>query len=192
MHYCDSCGRKVENSCSCLYKKKISKFETYLVFIYLMAAPAALITYQYNQYQSLNFPFMAFGAMSLALLLMVLSLLNAIFRKSYLALFFGCHQMTSRSFKLRDYVFPICARCTGIYMGILLSVILGYYTKLYYFYPIFMIPLIVDGIIQKKTNYRSNQFKRFLTGILFGPGFSLIFSLYHYLILYLALWLRTL
>ena len=45
-------------------------------------------------------------------------------------LFFGltCHQIPERSFHLFGHPFAVCARCTGIYFGFLLSVII---------YPIF-------------------------------------------------------
>lgn len=41
-----------------------------------------------------------------------------------------------------------------------------------------MIPLIIDGLIQFKTEYESNNQKRFVTGLLFGYGFiNLLISL---------------
>lgn len=38
-----------------------------------------------------------------------------------------------------------------------------------------MVPLIIDGFLQLLTQYKSNNIKRLVTGILFGYGFFNIF-----------------
>ena len=90
--------------------------------------------------------------------------------------YWGCHQLPQRSFFFHGYQFPICARCTGIICGYLLAII----TQFFIFIPIhylaiICIPMIIDGLIQQKTRYTSNNHKRFVTGILFGYGFLGIF-----------------
>ena len=81
--------------------------------------------------------------------------------------------MPERSFFFRGYQFPVCARCTGMILGYIISLI----TLLFHLSiptllaSIIMIPMIIDGIIQLKTTYVSNNFKRAVTGILFGFGF---------------------
>ncbi len=40
-----------------------------------------------------------------------------------------------------------------------------------------MIPLIIDGFIQLKTQYQSTNTRRFITGVLFGYGLVSIFLL---------------
>ena len=36
-----------------------------------------------------------------------------------------CHQLPDRSFQVADHVFPICVRCTGMWIGITLGVALA-------------------------------------------------------------------
>jgi len=34
----------------------------------------------------------------------------------------GCHQKPERSFFIKGYQFPVCARCTGVIIGYLLAI----------------------------------------------------------------------
>ncbi|MGL4849048.1 MAG: DUF2085 domain-containing protein [Clostridium sp.] len=89
---------------------------------------------------------------------------------------FGCHCRDDRSFIFKNRKFPICARCTGELIGIIISCIFYKVFKLNIIIDIIiMIPMIIDGIIQLKTKYESNNFKRVITGILFGIGLSNLF-----------------
>ena len=81
---------------------------------------------------------------------------------------FRCHQMPERSFFIRGYQFPLCARCTGIYLGHILAFLINPFIVLPLWLALLMLPMIVDGAIQYFTSYRSNQFKRFTSGLLFG------------------------
>lgn len=84
-----------------------------------------------------------------------------------------CHQMPERSFFLGSYQFPLCARCTGIMAGRLLAILLLPFvlfpvkTALLVL-PLLMLPLPIDGLVQKYTKYESNNCKRVITGILWG------------------------
>ena len=85
----------------------------------------------------------------------------------------GCHQKPERSFFLRGYQFPLCARCTGVLIGYLsaflmlpLGVLIHVLLCL-----IFLVPLILDGGTQLVFNILSNNTRRFITGIFFGIGF---------------------
>lgn len=86
--------------------------------------------------------------------------------------FVSCHRKAERSFFWRGRQFPVCARCTGIYIG-------------YLFFPFFnfdllyissglsfvlMVPTIVDGLTQAYMNRESTNFIRLTTGILGGAG----------------------
>lgn len=82
--------------------------------------------------------------------------------------------------------FGVCARCTGMYAGMLVGSIVAP------FYPIsvnkkwlpyfFMVPLAVDGVLQtiafmlapEQGFYESTNPRRFLTGLLFGIGIGYI------------------
>ncbi len=87
--------------------------------------------------------------------------------------YWGCHQIPDRSFFYKGYQFPVCARCTGIIFGYIVSIISFVYGfKLNNLYCILLImPMILDGTIQYFTKYISNNFKRMLTGFLSGFGF---------------------
>ncbi|MBQ6634207.1 MAG: DUF2085 domain-containing protein [Ruminococcus sp.] len=90
----------------------------------------------------------------------------------------GCHQIPERSFFFRGWQFPICSRCTGIIIGESLGFTRIKRPNAAKVCIVLMIPLIIDGLIQFKTEYESNNQKRFVTGLLFGYGFiNLLISL---------------
>lgn len=99
----------------------------------------------------------------------------------FLRLFFGCHAKPERSFHLCGKQFPICARCTGELVGMItgipITVIWGYPS--FIFVLLMMLPLILDGFLQKLTTYESNNFLRLITGILFGIAFIFVFIYFH-------------
>lgn len=91
--------------------------------------------------------------------------------------YWGCHQMPERSFFWKKYQFPVCARCTGMMVGYILAIVLsvlGVFIK-YWQCIVLLIPLIFDGCLQYKTKYLSNNFKRFVSGVLYGVGLIQIF-----------------
>lgn len=89
----------------------------------------------------------------------------------YLGSKLGCHQMPERSFFICGYQFPLCARCTGLIIGYIAAVITYSFICVPPIYCILIcIPLILDGITQYLHWRESNQFLRFITGILCGIG----------------------
>lgn len=89
----------------------------------------------------------------------------------WLPVIFGCHQRTDRSFFYNEKQLPLCARCTGELIGILLSVFLFLFVRPHFFVCFLLcIPLVLDGFAQKLTAYESTNAMRLLTGILFGIG----------------------
>ena len=71
---------------------------------------------------------------------------------------------------------PICSRCTGIYLGIIIGIITDFLKSLWNmnaFYPsiiftLFLIPIAIDGTGQLFGLWESNNKRRFLTGLLVG------------------------
>lgn len=106
----------------------------------------------------------------------------------FLKIFFGCHSMPERSFFWRGKQFPICARCTGelcgMILGIFINLFWGYFSLLSCF--IISLPLILDGTIQLKTKWESNNILRLFTGILFGIALISLFVNIHIFIVKLA------
>lgn len=100
------------------------------------------------------------------------------------AKYWGCHQMPERSFFIRGYQMPICARCTGIIIGEIALIIFACVRSLLSL-PIGLlltVPLIFDGFLQLKTKYTSTNLKRLLSGILFGFGFfNTLFSILYFI-----------
>ena len=82
----------------------------------------------------------------------------------------GCHQMESRSFKIKGWQFPICSRCTGILVGQILGVLI-YILKFripIYISAIFLLIMFLDQYIQYKKIKESTNLRRFITGTLAG------------------------
>jgi len=88
----------------------------------------------------------------------------------------GCHQMAERSFFINNYQFPVCARCTGVLIGYILSPILILVNN-YRIYIALILCLImfIDWYIQYLKIKKSNNIRRLLTGIAGGIGIINIF-----------------
>lgn len=97
----------------------------------------------------------------------------------------GCHQMEERSFFIGIRQFPVCARCTGIICGAILSPLILLLQLPIPLMIVISIPLIIDGTVQLLTKYKSNNLRRLITGILFGFALNGLF-----LILLRFLWFR--
>lgn len=95
----------------------------------------------------------------------------------WLPIIFGCHRRPKRSFFYKGKQFPICARCTGELIGIIFAIIGGYFFINFqiWIWILFLIPLIVDGLVQAKTNYESTNTRREITGFLFGMALMMLF-----------------
>lgn len=99
--------------------------------------------------------------------------------------YWGCHQMPERSFFIGKWQMPICARCTGIIIGYLISIIMCFFNVYIPIVPsiLLIFPMGFDGLLQYFTKYNSNNIKRALTGIMSGIGFiQIILNTITYLI----------
>lgn len=103
-----------------------------------------------------------------------------------------CHKSPNRSFFVKGHQFPVCNRCTGCYLAIVLYLIYAYYFFVdYNFYIItvailLVILMAIDGTTQLLTNRLSNNTLRFITGFSGGLGLCIIFKAIKYYI-YLAI-----
>jgi uncharacterized membrane protein len=86
--------------------------------------------------------------------------------------FISCHRKPERSFFYKGIQFPVCARCTGLSIG--MSTLLLFAFQVWYL-PIgiccaFILPTYFDGILQAYFNMESNNWRRLVTGVFAGVG----------------------
>lgn len=87
-----------------------------------------------------------------------------------------CHRKPERSFFIKGHQFPVCARCTGFYTGLLVYLIFNFFYKHAYDINMLlismalMIPVAVDGFSQYFGPRESTNNLRFITGFIGGIG----------------------
>ena len=99
----------------------------------------------------------------------------------------GCHQMPERSFFFRGYQFPVCARCTGVILGEIISIILilcAVRIKLVVALAMLLI-MGVDWGLQFFKILLSDNVRRLITGTL--GGFGLTYIYYHVIVFIIGL-----
>jgi len=96
--------------------------------------------------------------------------------------FLFCHRIPERTFKLKERYFPLCARCTGIWIsGISFLLFVAFFPitydigKLTLLAIVLILPMIIDGTTQLFGMRNSNNIIRFCTGLLGGISLG-IFS----------------
>jgi uncharacterized membrane protein len=100
-----------------------------------------------------------------------------------------CHRLPDRTFKIKNRYFPVCARCTGLYIGAF-----SYFIYVYFFYVdytptlimiafLMIIPTFLDGLTQFFGLRESNNILRLFTGLIGGVGFAILVKALKYLIL---------
>lgn len=97
--------------------------------------------------------------------------------------------MPERSFFIANHQFPVCARCTGGYVGIVIMVLMYYLIPMPFNLDmvvlsfILAIPAAFDGITQLLELRESNNTLRFITGLLLGFGLIIFFKNLKYIVL---------
>ena len=180
--YCSSCGRD-NSKVACIHNAKYTFYDQLFILLVITIIPTLAFGIYYNIYLDYSIiNYFEVGSIVTSLILLVLLAAYYWFDKLYIVIFFGCHQNINRSISIFKQPFILCARCTGIMIGIFLSYFLSLGAFNYWILLLFGIPMIIDGIVQKKTIYISNNLKRFITGLLFGPTVVLLFGYFHFLI----------
>jgi len=91
----------------------------------------------------------------------------------------GCHQRPDRSFFIKGIQFPLCARCTGVFIGQITAIlffIFGYKPDLTLCIISSSI-MFLDWFLQYKFNIESTNLRRLFTGFLGGIGLTGIYYL---------------
>ena len=105
--------------------------------------------------------------------------------------YFVCHRIPARTFKIKNHYFPVCARCTGIYISgftyILIAILfpITYSIELLIIGLLMLIPMIIDGTTQLLGKRESNNYIRFITGLLGGVGLVTLGKTIQFIIFYI-------
>lgn len=101
-----------------------------------------------------------------------------------------CHRIPERSFFIGSHQFPVCARCTGAYLGIAIMILvyfsipMPFNLDMIFLSFILAIPAVVDGVTQLFNFRVSNNGLRVITGFLLGVAIVIFFkSLKHIFLL---------
>lgn len=87
-----------------------------------------------------------------------------------------CHRRPDRSFFIKGHQFPVCARCTGFYTGLVVFLVWNSFYSLSHdlntllLSAVLMIPVAIDGFSQYFTSRESTNPLRFVTGFIGGIG----------------------
>lgn len=92
----------------------------------------------------------------------------------------GCHQMPERSFFVKGYQFPVCARCTGVILSAIIATIIFFKKKLPIGLCIAMSSVMLfDWGIQYLEIKESTNSRRLITGLIGGFGYSTLHLLFY-------------
>ncbi len=87
----------------------------------------------------------------------------------------GCHQMPERSFFLKGYQMPICARCVGVIIASIIATIIFFRKKVTYVTCILMsLIMLIDWLLQFFNIKQSTNQRRFITGLIGGFGWTIL------------------
>lgn len=179
MDTCQQCNRDT----SCLHKNPISVLELNLLIGFIVIVSQLGYTLYFNQIESNElYKISLIAALSVLIILIFMFLMYILYDKHYLALFFGCHQRKERSLHKQGIPFILCARCTGILLGFILSIGVFLLEINAILLGFLIMPLLIDGAVQRFSKYESHNLTRLFTGILFAPGFLIVYGFINYYI----------
>lgn len=93
---------------------------------------------------------------------------------------FFCHRLPERTFKLKGHYFPVCSRCTGLYLGMFSFFIFACFNFVHYSVSVtilgflMVIPTTIDGFTQLFGLRESNNYLRFFSGLIGGVGLLIL------------------
>lgn len=101
-------------------------------------------------------------------------------RLSYIGKAPLCNLNPEHGFCIMGFYFPLCIRCTGVLLGIIIGSLMyftlfankKYTINIHLTFFALLLPMILDGTIQYVFDLESTNFRRILTGLLFGIGGS--------------------
>lgn len=94
-----------------------------------------------------------------------------------------CHRRKDRTIRISGKYFPVCARCTGVYLGIFFFFLFQFFIKIELTFNIlimsllFMLPMTIDGLTQLFRLRESINSIRLFSGFMGGIGYSILLLL---------------
>ena len=88
-----------------------------------------------------------------------------------------CHRLPERCIQMPWGTSSLCARCTAFWFGLAIGISFMYPKIIripFWTGALFLIPLIIDGVVQSVTAYESTNILRSLTGLAAGAGISIL------------------
>ena len=83
----------------------------------------------------------------------------------------GCHQRADRSFFIKGKQFPVCARCTGAFIGYSLGAIVFLFYQIPWWISLLLwFVMFADWLLQRINILQSTNTRRVITGTLCGFG----------------------
>lgn len=83
----------------------------------------------------------------------------------------GCHQLPERSFHWKGRQFPVCARCTGVYLGEMVALFGHFWLgSLWRLDLLFCLIMLFDWTLQFLKICSSTNPRRLISGLLCGYG----------------------
>lgn len=94
----------------------------------------------------------------------------------------GCHQKPERSFFIKRYQLPVCARCLGVWLGYITGFLtFNLHKPSFIICILLMCIMLVDWLLQYNKIIISNNYRRLVTGTMCGYGMiSLIIKILIY------------
>lgn len=87
----------------------------------------------------------------------------------------GCHQKPERSFFIKRYQCPICARCLGVWIGYVIGLLtFKLHTPSFILCVLLMGIMLLDWLLQYNEIVISNNYRRLVTGIMCGYGLIIL------------------
>lgn len=99
-----------------------------------------------------------------------------------------CHRKPERSFHIKNHQFPVCARCTGFYTGLLAYIIINNFYNIdsLLFSLILILPTTIDGLTQYFGPRESTNPIRFITGFFGGIGLIMFLKIIFKIITFIS------
>ena len=86
-----------------------------------------------------------------------------------------CHQMPERSFFIKGYQMPVCARCVGVFISSIIAIFIFFKKKISFISSFLMSAvMVIDWLLQFFKIKQSTNIRRLITGLIGGFGWTML------------------